>query len=113
VPNYGLKSSALTRRDSVIVASNPLFEECTSVFGSDLSTGALLYRVIHHVQLNRDSSRFKQGKRHISDRSRSSNPARLLPPNRLIRLGEAGTPLADDGPVQELRTQRCTFNLVR
>jgi DNA replication protein DnaC len=52
-------------RGSILVTSNPPFEEWTSVFGSERLTGALLDRLTHHVhilELDGDSYRLKQSK---------------------------------------------------
>ena len=53
-------------RGSSIVTSNLPFVEWTSVFGSELLTGALLDRLTHHfhiLELNGESFRLKQGRR--------------------------------------------------
>jgi DNA replication protein DnaC len=50
-------------RGSTIVTSNLLFEDWTSVLGSERLTGALLDRLTHHVHIltmNGDSYRLKQ-----------------------------------------------------
>lgn len=52
-------------RGSTIVTSNLVFEDWTSVFGSERLTGALLERLTHHVhilEMNGDSYRLKQSK---------------------------------------------------
>jgi DNA replication protein DnaC len=57
-------------RGSIIVTSNLPFDEWTNVFGSERLTGALLDRLTHHVhilEMNGDSFRLKQSKRHIKD----------------------------------------------
>jgi DNA replication protein DnaC len=49
------------------VTSNLPFDEWTSVFASERLTGALLDRLTHHVhilEMNGDSYRLKQSKRH-------------------------------------------------
>ena len=53
-------------RGSLIVTSNPPFDEWTSVFGTERLTGALLDRLTHHVhilELNGDSYRLKASRR--------------------------------------------------
>jgi DNA replication protein DnaC len=64
-------------RGSTVVTSNLPFDEWTSVFGSERLTGALLDRLTHHVhilQMNGDSYRLNQSKRH-SRHSSSDTPA--------------------------------------
>ena len=54
-------------RGSIIITSNLLFDEWTSVFASERLTGALLDRLTHHVhilELNGDSYRLKHSQRH-------------------------------------------------
>ena len=54
-------------RGSTIVTSNLPFDEWTGVFASERLTGALLDRLTHHVhilEMNGDSYRLKQSKRH-------------------------------------------------
>ncbi len=63
-------------RGSTVVTSNLPFDEWTSVFGSERLTGALLDRLTHHVhilQMNGDSYRLNQSKRH-SRRASSETP---------------------------------------
>src|SRR6266852_9812400 len=57
-------------RGSIIVTSNLLFDEWTSVFASERLTGALLDRLTYHVhilEMNGDSYRLKHSKRHSND----------------------------------------------
>jgi DNA replication protein DnaC len=65
-------------RGSTIVISNLLFDEWTSVFGSErLITGALVDRLTHHVHnldMNGDSYRLNQSKRR-SRRTSADAPA--------------------------------------
>src|ERR1700704_3411162 len=64
-------------RGSTVVTSNLPFDEWTSVFGSERLTGALLDRLTHHVhilEMNGDSYRLNQSKRH-SRHSSSDTPA--------------------------------------
>src|ERR1700693_3753983 len=54
-------------RGATIVTSNLPFDEWTSVFVSERLTGALLDRLTHHVhilEMNGESYRLKQSKRH-------------------------------------------------
>jgi DNA replication protein DnaC len=63
-------------RGSTVVTSNLPFDEWTSVFGSERLTGALLDRLTHHVhilEMNGDSYRLNQSKRH-SRRASSETP---------------------------------------
>ena len=49
-------------RDSILVTTNPPFDEWTEVFGSERLTGAMLDRLTHHVhiiEMNGDSYRLK------------------------------------------------------
>ena len=51
-------------RCSILVTTNPPFDEWTAVFGSKRLTGALLDRLTHHVhilEMNGDSYRLKAG----------------------------------------------------
>ena len=67
-------------RGSTVVTSNLPFDEWTSVFGSERLTGALLGRLTHHVhilQMNGDSYRLNQSKRHprrASSDTAANNP---------------------------------------
>jgi DNA replication protein DnaC len=67
-------------RGSTIVTSNLPFDEWTSVFGSERLTGALLDRLTHHVhilEMNGDSYRLNQSKRHprrASSDTAANNP---------------------------------------
>ena len=52
-------------RDSILVTTNPPFDEWTEVFGSERLTGALLDRLTHHVhilEMNGDSYRLKHSR---------------------------------------------------
>ena len=54
-------------RGSTLVTSNLPFDEWTEILGSERLTGALLDRLTHHVhilEMNGDSYRLKQSKRH-------------------------------------------------
>ena len=53
-------------RSSTLVTSNLPFQEWTEILGSERLTGALLYRLTHHVhilEMNGDSFRLKQSRR--------------------------------------------------
>jgi hypothetical protein len=57
-------------RGSTLVTSNLPFDEWTEVFGSERLTGALLDRLTHHVhilEMNGDSYRLNQSRRHQRD----------------------------------------------
>ena len=52
-------------RGSILVTTNPPFDEWTEVFGSERLTGALLDRLTHHVhilEMNVDSYRLKRSR---------------------------------------------------
>ena len=52
-------------RGSILVATNLPFNELTEGFGSERLTGALLYRLTHHVhilEMNGDSYRLKHSR---------------------------------------------------
>src|SRR3979411_2253868 len=64
-------------RGATFVASNLPFDEWTLVFGSERLTGALLYRLTHHVhilEMNGDSYRLATAKKR-SRRSSADTPA--------------------------------------
>jgi len=64
-------------RGSIIVTSNLLFDEWTSVFASERLTGALLDRLTHHVhilEMNGDSFRLKHSKRRLNTNTRRETP---------------------------------------
>lgn len=77
-------------RGSTIVTSNLLFDEWTSVFGSERLTGALLDRLTHHVHIL--ESKVEDGRgglgpigQHPVSRPRSSN--------RTCRFPASGSPI--------------------
>ena len=52
-------------RGSILVTTNPPFDEWTEVFGSERLTGALLDRLTHHVhilEMNGDSYRLRHSR---------------------------------------------------
>jgi len=62
-------------RGSILVTSNLPFEDWTEVFGSERLTGALLDRLTHHVhilEMNGESYRLNQSKRHQQRRNKAS-----------------------------------------
>ena len=66
-------------RGSTVVTSNLPFDEWTGVFASERLTSALLDRLTHHVhilEMNGDSYRLKQSKKHLT----GAQPAPPLPP---------------------------------
>ena len=70
-------------RGSSIVTSNLPFDEWTGVFASERLTGALLDRLTHHVhilEMNGDSYRLRQSKRHQHAARANSIPE--SPPQR-------------------------------
>ena len=86
-------------RGSVMVTTNLPFDEWTEVFGSERLTGALLYRLTHHVhilEMNGDSYRlkrsrenrrlagFRRTRRRIAAPPTPSPPVLVTPPLRPI-----------------------------
>lgn len=56
-------------RGSILVTTNPPFDEWTEVFGSERLTGALLDRLTHHVhilEMNGESYRLKPSRENAS-----------------------------------------------
>ena len=60
-----MSSAERYERGSILVTTNPPFDEWTEVFGSERLTGALLYRLTHHVhilEMNGESYRLKHSR---------------------------------------------------
>ncbi len=62
--------SQKNERGSILVPSNPPFDERTEVFGSERLTGALLDRLTHHVHILGCN-----GERYRLEHARDSNKA--------------------------------------